>query len=287
MRFESMNGRGAAMNMKSSMRLLLVGMGSVILYGCTTPGKIGREQRTEQSVLRVGITPDYAPLIFKRGDRIEGVEADLARQLATALNRQLQFVELKWDDQIAALNGGKTDIIMAGMSVTRARQVRVDFCEPYLRNGLMASVPADEVGQYRRREDIINSLGSVGVVKGTTGEAFVQRNFPNAKLFRLKKPSDAAYFFEVKRIKMFIHDMYAIAWLVSENEGELAGIWDPLTDEDMAWAIRKGEPDFRKAVNDFLAGGRNDGTLKKILDHWIPRRGEIQWPQRASKKKYE
>lgn len=271
--------------MRAGMVVILVVFCSVavILSGCTTPGTESRTQNAGPAVLRVGITPDYPPLMFKRGARIVGVDADLARELAASLGRKLEFVELTWQEQIPALNAGRTDIIMSGMSVTRAREVRVAFCEPYLRNGLIAAVSAGAVGRYFKREDILNFSGRVGVVKGTTAEAFVRRSLPDADLVPLTKSADAAPFFMVKKIKMFIHDVYAVAWVVSESETELAGIWDPLTDEDLAWAVRRQEADFRQAVNEIVAAWRNDGTLKKVLDQWIPHRDKIQWPPRASK----
>ena len=51
--------------------------------------------------------------------------------------------------------------------------------------------------------------------------------------------------------------------------------------EPLHWAVRKAEPALRRAVNDVLAGWRNDGTLKRILDRWMPGRDQIQWPERA------
>jgi polar amino acid transport system substrate-binding protein len=287
MRSEAGRQKGGTISMRILVLMLLACAIGTVLSGCATQGTASRATEVERRALRVGITPDYPPVIFKRGGRVVGVEADLARELASALGRQVTFVELKWDEQIRALNDGKTDIVMSGMSVTRARQVRVDFCKPYLRNGLMAAVPADRLEQYRTPADILNVMGRVGVVKGTTGETFVRRHFPEADLVLLDKSADAPHFFAGRRIKMFIHDAYAIAWLVSENESDLAGIWDPLTDEDLAWAVRRGEPGFREAVNDLVAAWRNDGTLERILDRWMPRRGQIQWPQRTSDRGHE
>jgi ABC-type amino acid transport substrate-binding protein len=281
------------MSAKTFVILMAVCSLGGILSGCSTDGtatpgsEASRSKEDSRPILRVGITPDYAPLIFKRGDQIVGVEADFARALAAALGRRLHLVELTWEEQIPALNQGKTDIIMSGMSVTRARQVRVDFCESYLRNGLMAAVPADEAGRYLSRENVLNFSGRVGAVKSTTSEAFVRRGFPDADLISLTKPSHAAHFLRSNRIRMFINDVYAIVWLVSENEAELSGIWYPLTDEDLAWAVRRGEPEFSTAINDVLAGWRKDGTQKRILDHWVPHRDKIQWPPKTSKAQHE
>lgn len=79
---------------------------------------------------------------------------------------------------------------------------------------------------------------------------------------------------------MFIHDGYAIASMVSRNETDLAGVWEPLTDEDLAWALRKEDAALQKEVNAVLSVWKSDGTLDAVLDHWLPFRKKIVWPKR-------
>jgi polar amino acid transport system substrate-binding protein len=115
------------------------------------------------------------------------------------------------------------------------------------------------------------------VVPGTTGEGFARQHLPDATLVFLDKVEHAPTFFMGRRIRMFVHDAYAIAWLVSEKETEIAGIWDPLTDEDLAWAVRRGDHGLLAAVNRILAGWKKDGTLTKALDYWVPIHRRIRW----------
>jgi ABC-type amino acid transport substrate-binding protein len=72
------------------------------------------------AVLRVGVAPDYPPIIFKLNGQMTGVEADLAKKLAQKINRSVQFVQLDWDELIPALMEEKIDIIMSGMTITEA-----------------------------------------------------------------------------------------------------------------------------------------------------------------------
>ena len=55
------------------------------------------------NILRVGVTPNAPPLIFKQGNAIVGLEADFAREFAKYLGKSPRFVELEWEDQIPAL----------------------------------------------------------------------------------------------------------------------------------------------------------------------------------------
>ena len=94
--------------------------------------------------LKVGVTPIFPPMIYKENGTFAGVDADFAKALGQELGRPIQFVELDWADQIPALADGRIDIIMSSMSITLARQIRVNFSNPYLTIGQVAVV---------RRED--------------------------------------------------------------------------------------------------------------------------------------
>ena len=87
-------------------------------------------------------------MIFNLKEKITGVEADLARLLGERLHRPVEFVELRWERQIPALMEGQTDIIMSGMSITKARRIRIDFTESYLKVGLLAAFRREDVSKY-------------------------------------------------------------------------------------------------------------------------------------------
>ena len=108
----------------------------------------------EKSPLRVGITPNYPPMIFRLNEKITGVEADFAMRLGRELNRPVQFVELEWDQQIGALLEGQIDIIMSAMTITDARKVRIYFTDPYLKSGLVAAIRAEDALSAAREECI-------------------------------------------------------------------------------------------------------------------------------------
>ena len=221
--------------------------------------------------LRVGITPNNPPLIFRQGGQITGVEADLARQLGKALNRPIQFIELSWDQQISALLNGETDIIMSGMSITDARKVRIDFTDAYLRSGLVASFRAEDIPKYTSAQSVLESFATVGMIEGTTGDAFVKRNIPRTvRISRLTTPKDAAIELKRRSIDIFIHDAPSIIWLVSENEADLAALWEPLNEESLAWGVKKGNGLFLEKVNRILGDWKSDGTLNTILLRWLP-----------------
>jgi ABC-type amino acid transport substrate-binding protein len=221
--------------------------------------------------LRVGVAPYYPPIIFKQDGIIAGVEADLANGLAKELGRQVQFVELRRQQLISKLLDGEIDIIMSGMSITRARKIRVNFADHYLKSGLVPMMHFDDAARFESNETVKQGYLSVGVVAGTTSEAYVRKNFPNViRIAALTKASDGAVSLKNRSIDVFIHDAPSIMWLVSENETHLTSHWKPLNTEDLAWGVRRDDQKLLDQVNGILKNWKNDGTLTKMLLKWLP-----------------
>ena len=76
-------------------------------------------------------------MAFKQGGELVGLEVEAARELGEQLGRPVEFIEVKWEDQIPALLAGRTDIVMSSMTSTPERRLRVAFSNPYLRVGQM------------------------------------------------------------------------------------------------------------------------------------------------------
>ena len=275
--FDALSGLIIAMKGVSSMMKLckkgfMVFLLLVAFIGCstTTDMATGDKRGIQPLPLRVGVTPDFPPVIFKQAGKLAGVEFDLAHLLSKELGRPVEFVEVNWNDQISALLEGRTDIIMSGMSITEAREVRIDFTSPYMRRGLMAAMRSEDAPRYNSVERIFLDYLSVGVVKGTTSDVFVQHKMPKARRIPLLKAEDAVYEFQARRIDLFIHDAPSIVWLVAENEADLKGLWKFLNEEYIAWGIRKGDDELLSKANTILERLKEDGSLQKVLVKWLP-----------------
>jgi len=245
---------------------------AALFIGCAA-SQMGEQETSTgtKGELRVGVTPDHPPIIFRQNEAITGVEADLAMKLAKELKRRVYFVILPWEDQIPALLEGRIDIIMSGMSVTKAREIRIAFAEPYLKSGLVAAMRAEDAKKYDSKDSILNGYVTVGAVKDTTGDLFVKRNFPNAvrKAF-LPNAKDAINELKRRAIDIFVYDAPTVVWLVSENEADIAGFWEPFTEEYLAWGVRKDDEKFLMDVNAVLQRWKQNGTLNGVLQKWLP-----------------
>lgn len=227
-------------------------------------------QNTGPAPLRVGITPEFPPMIFLSGGWVAGVEVDLARLLGQKLERPVQFIPVDWTDQIPALLAGKTDIIMSSMTITQPRKVRINFSDPYFKSGLLAMMRVEDTPKYKSREDVAQSFATIGVVGGTTGDVFVQQNFPNSRKISLSKSGDAPSELKRRSIDIFVYDGPTIMWLVSQNEADFVAINKPLNEEFLAWGVRRDDEALLATVNKILADWKRDGTLSRVLKRWLP-----------------
>ncbi len=107
------------------------------------------------------------------------METEFAILLGNTLGRDVLFVEMPRTELINALLG-EIDIVMSGMTATTTRQVRVSFTDPYLKIGQVAMMRARDASKYNSLASIRECSAGVGVVKGTTGEAYVRANFLRA-----------------------------------------------------------------------------------------------------------
>jgi len=251
------------------MVVLLLAVCAACCFGMSQGSAAAEAPKVEP--LRVGVTPNYPPMIFKLNEKITGLEADLAERLGRELGRPVLFVELSWDQQIPALLEGKIDIIMSGMTITEARKVRITFSEPYLKSGLLAAIRAGDSGKYTSVKTIMADFPGVGVMEGTTGEAYVRKNMSKSpRIVTVSKVGNAAAELKARRIDVFIYDAPAVVWLVSENEADLRVVRELFNEEYLGWGLRRDDPELLVRVNAALGRWKKDGTLKEAVLRWLP-----------------
>ena len=255
--------------------LLLMFALSFILSGCITTNSDGirsAKVAADPSILRVGVSANAPPLIYKRNGKITGLEADLARKLGRFTGRQVKFIEIDWNKQIEALENNQIDIIMSGMSITPARQYRIAFSDPYLRSGQILLVRLQEKGLFSTGiYSLMNSTYNIGTVKDTTGDLFVTTNINKAKIKRFKKSEDAVKALINRDIDAFVYDAPMICHYAAINENtKLTPILSLATEEFIAWGIRKDDTKLLAQANQFLQELKSEKRLQEIIRTWIP-----------------
>ena len=223
-----------------------------------------------KSQLRIGISPDYPPLAYKdQPFGLVGVEVDFANELGKELGKAIAFVETPFSELIQALLEGRVDIIMSGMSITSERAKLVSFTDPYARIGQMALVRANDMPAFPNVQAFSKVTAKIGFVQMTTGEMAARAFFPWAIIAPQPTIDDGIAALRKGEIEVFIHDAPTV-WRIAGNpkEKELQGLYWPLTQEPLAWAVRKDDEPLRFALNRELEQWRLNGRLRQILSRW-------------------
>lgn len=128
----------------------------ILLTGCGLGNNQGGgESKTpaENNTFRVGLEAGYAPFNWTQindsngGVRIDGsaeyaggYDVEIAKKIAEGLGKELVIVKTEWDGLVPALNSGKIDAIIAGMSPTAKRREQIDFSDNYYKSDLVMVV---------------------------------------------------------------------------------------------------------------------------------------------------
>ena len=269
----------------STYRILLLWFSVLTLSGCILymaheaagPSPPAKPEPPEpsgtllKSQLRIGISPDYMPLAYKDPALgLVGVEVDFANRVGKELGKTIVFVETPFPELVQSLVEDRIDIIMSGMSITSERAERVSFTDPYTRIGQMALVRAKDRSAFPDVQSFSKLTSGVGFVQKTTGEMAAKAFFSRAILAPQPTIDGGIEALRKGEIEVFIHDAPTI-WRIAgnPNEKEIEGLYWPLTQEPLAWAVRKDDEPLRFALNRELEKLRVNGSLKQILSRWV------------------
>ena len=112
---------------------------------------------------------EFPPYEFHDGDKIVGIDAEIAQAIADELGMELEIEDIAFDSIIPEIVSGKADMALAGMTVTEDRKASVDFSDTYATASQMIIVKEDS--EIAGPDDLKGV--TVGVQLGTTGDIYV------------------------------------------------------------------------------------------------------------------
>lgn len=225
----------------------------------------------ERGELRVGFEAGYLPFEMsdKKGNFI-GFDIDMAKEMAKAMKVKFVPVNTAWDGIIPALVTKKFDIIMSGMTVTQERNLSINFADPYIIVGQTILLNKKHEGKVTSYKDLNDPKYTITSKLGTTGEQAIKRLLPRAKYKSFEVESEAALEVLNGKADATIYDLpFCVTFMAQQGAGKMVFLDKPFTFEPLAWAVRKGDPDFLNWLNNFLRQMKNDGRYDKIYNKWI------------------
>lgn len=223
-------------------------------------------------VLRVGISGESPPFIYKKNKKIQGLEGDLAQQLGKFSGKAVHFVKVPEERATEALKKGYIDIIMPGRKISSVKNDQVTFTDPYLRAGQILLVRSPEIAIFST--GIYSLAGSgftFGVIEGSSGDLFLTKTIHGVIIMRFKTVETAIQALAKKNIDLFLHDAPTICHYAAINKAAgLSPILNLVTEEYIGWEMRREDEKLRRQANLFIQQSKADGRLQKTIKQWIP-----------------
>lgn len=208
----------------------------------------------------------FPPYEYYEGDKIVGIDAEIAQAIADKLGLQLKIEDMEFDSIITAVSTGKADMGLAGMTVTEERKQNVNFSDTYATGVQVVIVP--EGSDIKTIDDLADGK-KIGVQLATTGDIYCVDDFGSDFVEEYNKGNDAVMALLAGKIDAVVIDNEPAKSFVAANPGLIILDTEYVT-EDYAAALNKDNADLLVAVNGALKELKADGTLDSIIAKYIP-----------------
>ena len=225
-----------------------------------------------KGVLTMATNAAFPPYEYIEGGEIVGIDAEICAAIAEKLGLEVQIDDMEFDAIIESVKGGKADMGLAGMTVTDERKESVDFTATYATGKQVIIVTEDSA--ITSVDDLFAEGAStvIGVQRNTTGDLYTTWDLEDAGLAtidRYSKGADAVQALKTGKVDCVVIDNEPAKAFVAEVEG-LKILETEYIEEDYAAAMNKENTALYEAVNAALEELIADGTIKSIIDKYIP-----------------
>jgi glutamate/aspartate transport system substrate-binding protein len=265
--------------MKRLFALALLACLSVAAHAAGAPNTLAKIKATK--AITIAYAPNSIPFSFndpKTGKPV-GYSIDLCERIVAEIQKQLGLADLKvkWmpgttPERLAMVGNGKADMECGVTTSTLARQEKVDFSNlTFIQSGGVLTLSSTGVKTAR-------DLGGkkIGVVSGTTTEKRLTNALGKmtimAEVVPFKERADAFSALEGGGVSAMAGDKIVLIGLVAQAGGDPSRfvlLQEDFSIEPYAFALRRGDPDFRLAVNRALSRTVMSGENAVIFDRWF------------------
>ena len=194
----------------------------------------------------------------------EGIDIDVAAAIAEKLGLELQVDDMDFDAALLAAQNGKSDMVMAGVTVTDERLKVMDFSDTYAEGIQSIIVPEDS--DIASADDLTGK--AIGTQRGTTGYIYCTDDFGEDNVIAYDDGLTAVQALNNGQVDAVVIDNAPAKSFVEANPG-LKILDTAYAQEDYAIGVAKGNTALLDAINGALEELRADGTLQAIVDKYI------------------
>lgn len=253
------------------LAVLTVADTAIAQFGWWGSGVI--EDVRHRGLLKVGVGLFEPWVMCDANDELVGFEVDLARRLAEDLGVRIQFVRMEWYFIVPALIERRFDVVVSGMSITPARSLLVNFSEPYSEFGTAVVANVSLTHGYASLEDFNRPDVTFAVRRGTTTEALVEREFPDAVVQSFDTDAEVVAAVTSGDAHATAVDQVTAARFIHEHPDVLHRPFATLFDRlPQAIAMRRGDVDGLNFFDSWVRHYRVNGWLAQRWRYWFESR---------------
>ena len=194
----------------------------------------------------------------------EGIDIETAQAIADKLGLELQIDDMDFDAALLAVQQGKSDMVMAGVTVTDERQNVMDFTDSYATG--IQSIIVKEDSDIASVDDLAGK--KIGTQRGTTGYLYCSDDFGDENVVAYDNGLTAVQMLNNGQVDCVVIDNAPAKEFVAANPG-LKLLDTAYVEESYAIGIGKGNTELKDAINTALEELKADGTLQAIVDKYI------------------
>ncbi|MBR3764153.1 MAG: transporter substrate-binding domain-containing protein [Clostridia bacterium] len=224
-----------------------------------------------KGTLVMATNASFPPYEYYEGTEIVGIDVEIAAAIAQKLGYDFEVADMEFDAIISAVNSGKANFGMAGMTVTEERLLSVDFSTSYA-TGVQVVI-VREGSSITSVGDLFaeGAMHTIGVQLTTTGDLYTTWDLEDnglAVINRYPNGNEAVLALKAGKVDCVVIDNEPAKAYVAANEGLVILPTEYVT-ENYAACFAKGDPllaEFNAALEELIA----DGTVAAIIEKYIP-----------------
>ena len=228
------------------------------------------------SVIRFITDDDYPPFNYRDEDgTLTGFNIDIARAICLELDVTCDIQSRGWETLLPALSNGDADAIAASIAISPSILLRADFTDRYYHT------PARFTARRGFEKLEISPEGlegrTVGVIKGSSHEAYIDAFFRDCIVERFETNADARRALMIGKIDLLFDDtISSVFWIngtLSRSCCEFRGgsFAEPrYFGEGVGFAVRKGNRELIDLLNGGLKKIRASGRFEELMLRYFP-----------------
>lgn len=182
-------------------------------------GLVFQEDADGKEEIHMATNAQFPPYEYYEGEKVVGIDAEMAAAIADKLGKKLVIDDMDFDAIVTSVQTGKSDMGMAGMTVTEERLQSINFSDTYAKGIQSVIVPEDS--KITSVDDLSAEGASylIGTQKGTTGDIYAEDDFGAERVMKYASGNEAVQALITGKIDCVIIDNEpAKAYVAANNK---------------------------------------------------------------------